>query len=168
MQNNLPIKRIGVYPGTFDPITSGHMDIIRTALKLVDHLIIAVSESKSKGPIFTVEERVDMVQHTIKDLPNAEAVTVEGFQGLLVDFAKARQAAILIRGLRAVSDFEYEFQMSCMNSRLAPGIETIFLPASEHTHFIASRFVKEIARLDGDITDMVSPYVLTKLQQKFI
>lgn len=159
--------RIGVYPGTFDPITSGHMDLIRRSLHLVDHLIVAVSSSKSKNPTFTLDERVDMVKKTIDGIDGADRIRVEGFTGLLVDFAKHHNATILVRGLRAVSDFEYEFQMSCMNSRLAPGIETIFLPASEKTHFIASRFIKEISRLDGDVSGMVSDYVREQLDKKF-
>lgn len=161
-----PKGRTGVYPGTFDPITNGHMDLIKRSLHLVDHLIIAVSSSESKKPLFSLDERVSMVKETISSIDSSERIQVEGFSGLLVDFAHEHNATVLIRGLRAVSDFEYEFQMSCMNSRLAPGIETIFLPASENTHFIASRFIKEISRLNGDISTMASSHVQAQLEEK--
>lgn len=159
-------KHIGVYPGTFDPITTGHMDIIKRALKIVDKLVIAVAVDTSKTPIFSLEERVDMVRKDVSELDNAENVEVLGFEGLLVDFAKSNNAALIIRGLRAVSDFEYEFQMSGMNTKLNPEIQTVFLPASESTHFIASRFVKEVVRLGGDVNDFVSKNVKSCLLEK--
>lgn len=159
----MPASRIGVYPGTFDPITLGHIDVIKRALKIVDKLIIAVAVDTAKTPIFSLEERVEMVRADVTPLANGVEIEVLGFEGLLVNFAKDNNASIIIRGLRAVSDFEYEFQMSGMNTKLDPDIQTVFLPASEGTHFIASSFVKEIARLGGDVTDLVSPSVKNHL-----
>lgn len=159
------VKHIGIYPGTFDPITLGHMDIIKKALKIVDELIIAVASHPGKGPIFSVDERVEMIKEDIKNLKGK--IKVIGFEGLLVECARENNAYIIIRGLRAVSDFEYEFQMSGMNTRMNPELQTIFLPASESTHFVASRFVKEIARLGGDVTEFVSKNVAKKLKKYF-
>ena len=153
--------RTAVYPGTFDPITLGHIDIIKRAVKIVDKLIIAVAVDTAKTPIFSLEERVRMVKDDIKEFD--EKIEVVGFEGLLVNFAKENKAGVIIRGLRAVSDFEYEFQMSGMNSKMNPDIQTVFLPASESTHFIASRFVKEIVRLGGDVDELVSGNVKSKL-----
>lgn len=155
-------QRVGVYAGTFDPITNGHMDIItRAATHMVDKLIVAVARNPGKGPIFTVEERVAMVED---ELEASEAVKgidvdVEPFESLLTDFAESRGASMLIRGLRAVSDFEYEFQMASMNSYLKPDIETAFLMASDRNQFISSRLVKEICFLNGEIQQFVSPRV---------
>lgn len=159
------MNKTGIYPGTFDPITVGHADIIERGLKLVDRLIIAVAEDIPKTPIFTPKERVALVEKEIAKLPKNDASRIEviAFQGLLVDFAKKHKACTIIRGLRAISDFEYEFQMACMNTRLRPDIQTVFLPASEDTHFISSRFVKEIARLGGDISSFVSKDAAKKL-----
>lgn len=157
--------RIAIYAGTFDPITTGHMDIIRRALNVVDTLVIGVAEDTGKAPIFSVEERASMVRQDVAGLNGR--ISVQPFAGLLVDFAREQGAAILIRGLRAISDYEYEFQMACMNNRLAPDIETVFLTASENTHFISSRFVKQIARLGGDISTLVSPAVATRLGDYF-
>ena len=170
----MPKKLIAVYPGTFDPITSGHVDIIRRALKIVDKLIIAVAANSTKTPLFSLEERTQMVESEVEILTaqgllesqNSEAKIV-GFEGLLVNFAKENGASTIIRGLRAVSDFEYEFQMSGMNSKLDPEIETIFLPASESTHFVASSFVKQIAKLNGNIDGLVSQNVKNRLVEKF-
>ncbi len=149
-------RRIGVYAGTFDPITHGHIDIIRRCLSVVDELIIGVALDTGKNPIFTVEERTELVQHEIGHLSDDPTrLKVYGFSGLLVNFARAHQASLLFRGLRAVADYEYEFQMACMNSKLAPELETLFLPASESTHFVASRFVKQICKLGGDISQFV-------------
>lgn len=153
--------KIGIYPGTFDPIHNGHLDILKRSVKIVDKLIVGVSENISKKPIFSVKERCEMVQDYAKSL-NIE-IEIKPFSGLLVDFAKENNATLLIRGLRAVSDFEYEFQMSVMNSRLGNNIETIFLPASESTQFISSRLVKEIARLKGDISSFVSPTIARRI-----
>lgn len=158
--------KIAIYPGTFDPITFGHLDIIRRASEIVDHLVIAVAKDTAKNPLFTVDERVELVREAAKDFGGETKISVEQFEGLLVDFAAKKGARLIIRGLRAVSDFEYEFQMFGMNSKLNPNIQTIFLPASENNHFIASKFVKEVARLGGDVTKFVSTDVVNKLLHK--
>ncbi len=162
------MKRIGVYPGTFDPITNGHMDIIERALNIVDHLVIAVARNAGKGPLFSTDERVQTVEDEISGLVAAGyKVEVRPFDTLLMDFAGSVGASMLIRGLRAVSDFEYEFQMAGMNRRLNPKIETVFLMASEGVQFISSRFVKEIGSLGGDISSFVSPGVAGRLATRF-
>jgi pantetheine-phosphate adenylyltransferase len=150
--------RIGLYPGTFDPITLGHSDIIRRGAKLVDRLIVGVTTNPSKDPMFTPEERLDMVRAEVSRLGIAN-VEVEGFNALLVKWAQKKSATVLIRGLRAVADFEYEFQMAGMNQQLDPGIETVFLMADVSLQPIASRLVKEIALFGGDISRFVSPEV---------
>lgn len=161
-------QRIGIYPGTFDPITKGHMDIIQRALRVVDKLIVGVALDTGKAPIFNIEMRSRLVNEDLK-LLGADAARVEahGFSGLLVNFAREHKASLLIRGLRAVSDYEYEFQMACLNARLAPEMETIFLTADESMHYISSRFIKQIARLGGDVSDFVSPNVARALKQHF-
>lgn len=157
-----------IYPGTFDPITFGHLDIIKRAAKIFDNLIIAVAEDTSKSPIFSLKERIDLVQKDIEGIKVAKKkIVVKSFKGLLVDFAKAEKAQVIIRGMRAVSDFEYEFQLAYMNYKLSPTIETIFLPASENGHFISSRFVKEVARLKGNLKGFVSQAVEKKLKEKY-
>jgi pantetheine-phosphate adenylyltransferase len=163
------MMRTGVYPGTFDPITVGHADIIKRGLRVVDKLIIAVALDSGKSPIFELEERATLVRGDVELMLGADAkrVEVKTFSGLLVNFAADNGATLLIRGLRAVSDFEYEFQMACMNDRLNSNIETVFLTASEDTHFISSRFVKQIARLGGDISSFVSPNVAKHLKAHF-
>lgn len=158
--------KIAIYPGTFDPITFGHLDIIKRASEIVDHLIIAVAKDTAKNPLFTMSERVELVKNEVANLGSDTKISVEQFEGLLVDFAARKNARLIIRGLRAVSDFEYEFQMFGMNSKLNPAIQTIFLPASENNHFIASKFVKEVARLGGDVTKFVSLDVVKKLKTK--
>jgi pantetheine-phosphate adenylyltransferase len=166
MANN----RVGVYPGTFDPITNGHLDIIRRASRLVDRLIVGVSINAGKGPLFTLDERVSLVREELAESENGlngTNVEILPFDNLLVNFAESVGASFIIRGLRAVSDFEYEFQMAGMNARLDPGLETLFLMASERHQFISSRFVKEIGRLGGDIGQFVSPRVVARLQRKF-
>ena len=160
--------KIGVYPGTFDPITKGHVDRIERALMLVHDLVIAVIEdsSSNKNPIFTHDERVEMIKKDIKHLDESR-IKIVSFSGLLVDFARQHGATRIIRGLRAVSDFEYEMQMSFMNKRLANDIATVFLPASEETQFISSKMVKEIARLGGDVESFVSENVKKEVLLKF-
>lgn len=162
--------RTAIYPGTFDPITVGHLDIIKRALHVVDRLIIGVALDTGKEPIFPLELRGKLVRESIDGLGKAAAdrVEVRTFSGLLVNFAEESGANIIIRGIRAVSDYEYEFQMACMNARLKPDIETVFLTASEDTHFISSRFVKQIARLGGDISSFVSPNVMDALKKHFL
>lgn len=157
--------KTAIYPGTFDPITVGHMDIIKRAMHVADRLVIGVALDTGKDPIFELEARAKLVEGEIRALgKDAERVKVKSFSGLLVNFAEEMGAHIIIRGIRAVSDFEYEFQMACMNARLKPDIETVFLTASENTHFISSRFVKQIARLGGDISSFVSPNVASHLK----
>ncbi len=158
-------QRIAIYPGTFDPITKGHMDIIRRALSVCDKLIIAVADDIPKTPIFAADKRAEMVQTDLEHMGlGKQAVMAMPFSGLLVDFAKEQGATILIRGLRAVSDFEYEFQLANMNLRLSPDIQTVFLPASDTHQFLASSMVKEIARLGGDVSEFVSKNVAEELK----
>lgn len=160
--------RTGIYPGTFDPITYGHMDIIKRALSVVDELVIGVALDTNKAPMFDLEMRSRMVEGEIQALNgDSKRVKVKTFSGLLVNFAKEYKANVIIRGLRAVSDFEYEFQMAAINSKLAPELETVFLTASESTHFISSRFVKQIARLKGDVSGFVSDNVNQQMRAYF-
>jgi pantetheine-phosphate adenylyltransferase len=161
-------KRTGLYPGTFDPITNGHLDIIERAVKLVDHLVIGVAINEAKGPLFTLDERVEMVRHETARIAKKAGVTisVEPFDILLMHFAEKVGAQTIIRGLRAVSDFEYEFQMVGMNMQLNRDIETVFLMAGAEHQSIASRLVKEIASLGGDISHFTSPYVMKKVIQR--
>ena len=161
--------RIGIYPGTFDPLTNGHMDIISRATKVVDTLIVCVAEHTGKDTLFTLTERLNMIQEEVRNLDDAikTSVEVRPFKTLLMDFAENVEACVIIRGLRAVSDFEYEFQMAGMNTRLNNEIETIFLMASDRHQFIASRFVKEIGRLGGDVSHFVSSRVEQELIKRF-
>jgi len=161
-------SRVGVYPGTFDPLTAGHMDVILRALRVVDRLIIGVAVNAGKGPLFSVEERAQMVEAEVAALRNGDGsrIEVRAFDSLLIHFVAAVGGTLVIRGLRAVSDFEYEFQMAGMNSRLNPDIETVFLMASERHHFIASRLVKEVARYGGDISAFVTPAVRDRILAK--
>ncbi|MEL7445696.1 MAG: pantetheine-phosphate adenylyltransferase [Pseudomonadota bacterium] len=152
------IRRVGIYPGTFDPITLGHADIIRRGSKLVDHLIVGVTTNPSKNPMFATEERFAMVEREIQNLGLGN-VEVVGFNALLMKFAKAQDASVIIRGLRAVADFEYEYQMAGMNQQIDDEIETVFLMADVSLQPIASKLVKEIAVYGGDITPFVSPAV---------
>ncbi len=155
-------QRIGIYPGTFDPVTNGHMDIIRRAQNLVDHLIVAISVNAGKGPLFSIAERQRLLGEEIADPRHGLTpgrVEIRAFDNLLMHFVKEMGAQIIIRGLRAVSDFEYEFQMAGMNAHLDPKVETVFLMASERHQFISSRFVKEIGQLGGNVGDFVSPRV---------
>lgn len=156
--------RVGVYPGTFDPVTNGHLDIIGRAARLVDRLVVGVAINTGKSPMFGLDERVELVVAEVAPLAarTGTAIEVVGFECLLIDFARQHGAALIVRGLRAVSDFDYEFQMAGMNYRLDSGVETVFLMASERHQFISSRFVKEIARLGGDISSFVPPLVLER------
>ena len=162
-------ERIGVYPGTFDPITNGHTDIILRATKIVDRLVIGVARNIGKGPLFPFDERVEIVAEEISHLADPatrQRVEVKAFDNLLMHFAMEQGASIIVRGLRAVSDFEYEFQMAGMNNRLNPNVETVFLMANDKYQFIASRFVKEIAQLGGDVTPFVSARVAQHIARR--
>lgn len=156
--------RIGLYPGTFDPVTNGHTDIVKRALKLVDRLVIGVAQNDEKGPLFTTEERVEMLETEMAAFGGD--IVVRPFSTLLMHFAEEVQANVIVRGLRAVADFEYEFQMTAMNQRLNQNIETVFLMADPRHQAIASRLVKEIARLDGAIDSFVSPAVAARVRAK--
>ncbi len=159
---------VGVYPGTFDPITHGHSDIITRAAKVLDHLIIAVAANPGKGPLFNCDERVEMVRREVSEFGGYRAtIEVKPFDNLLVHLCQEVGATVLVRGLRAVSDFEYEFQMAAMNARQSKEIETVFFMASENHLFISSHFVKEIGRLGGDISSLVSKPVKNQLLARF-
>ena len=163
-----PEERVGLYPGTFDPVTNGHYDIIRRSAGLVDRLVVAVARNAGKGPLFSTGERVELVRNEIKPLTDTGLrIDVHAFDKLLMSYAEDIRASIIIRGLRAVSDFEYEFQMAGMNAKINPHIETVFLMASDRVQFISSRFVKEIGRLGGDIRHFVSATVAERLNHRF-
>jgi len=157
------MTRIAVYPGSFDPVTKGHADLIRRSLAFSDRVVVAVAVNVSKQPLFTLEERVALIRETV-ELPSVE---VRSFDGLLVDFAKAVGASMLIRGLRAVSDFEYEFQMALMNRTLAPALETVFLVPAFDLTYLSSSLVREVARFGGDVSALVDPVVQHALKAKF-
>lgn len=162
-----PKRRIGVYPGTFDPITKGHLHIIKRASKQVDKLIVGVAANSRKAPLFTSEERVRMVQHDINNMHEKYCeIEVRPFSNLLIHFAEDMHAHCIFRGLRAVSDFEFEFQMTGMNARLAPDIETVFLMAADKWQFVSSSFVKEICGLGGDVGEVVTPATEALLKLK--
>jgi pantetheine-phosphate adenylyltransferase len=158
------MQRIGIYPGSFDPIHKGHIDIINRATKLVDKLFIAVADSPHKNPMFNLDERREMIE---QEFPKETGIEVIAFNNLLVDLADSLNAQILIRGLRAVSDFEYEFQMLGMNRQLNSNIETVFLMADAQRQSISSNFIKDIARLGGDISNFTNEFVSNKLKEKF-
>jgi pantetheine-phosphate adenylyltransferase len=160
-------NKIGIYPGTFDPLTYGHLDIIRRSLKIVDNLIIGIADNDNKKPLFSLDERKEIIQNDLKDLiSDNENVFIKNVKGLLTDFAKSNEATCIIRGLRAVSDFEYEFQMTGMNYQLNPQIETIFLMTSDQKSFISSNLVKEVHRLGGDVSSFVTNNTIKVLDEK--
>jgi pantetheine-phosphate adenylyltransferase len=165
-----PVKklRVGLYPGTFDPVTNGHLDVIARAARLLDKLVVGVAINTGKGPLFTLNERVEMVEAEIAGIAtdNGMVIEVMPFDTLLVAFARRVGASMIVRGLRAVSDYDYEVQMAGMNYRMAPDIETVFLMASERHQFIASRLVKEVAILGGDISSFVPPLTLERVLQR--
>jgi len=157
------MKRIAVYPGSFDPITKGHEDLIRRSLEFVDQLIVAVAVNVAKQPLFSLDERVALIKQAVPD----KRVEVQSFEGLLAEFATKVGASVIIRGLRAVSDFEYEFQMALMNRNLAPKIETVFLVPAFDLTFVSSSLVREVARFGGDVSPLVDPGVQKALKRKF-
>ncbi len=158
-----PPSVIALYPGSFDPITNGHLDLIQRGSRLFDKLIVSILRNDSKEPLFSVEERTEMLCEVVHVYPNVE---VDSFDGLLVDHAAAQSATVLLRGIRAISDYEYELQMALMNRRLSPGIETIFMMANEAYSFISSRLVKEVFGLGGNISGLVPPTVESRLQRR--
>ena len=153
-----------MYPGTFDPITRGHEDLLRRAVKLFDPVVVAIAESPRKAPLFSLDERVELAAEVLKDTPG---ITVCGYNGLTVDFAREHNLGVIIRGLRAVSDFEYEFQLATMNRRLTAAVETVFLTPTEHFTFVSSSLVREIAEYGGDVSPFVHPHVERELKGKF-
>jgi pantetheine-phosphate adenylyltransferase len=153
-----------VYPGTFDPITNGHLDIIGRGVRLFDRVVVALLENADKEPLLPLAERLDLARAVVAPFPS---VTVESFDGLLVDYARGRGAQAIVRGLRALSDFEYEFQMALMNRRLEPGVETVFMMPSEAYSYVSSRLVKEVVRLGGDVTGLVPPEVVEHLRARY-
>ena len=160
-------NKIGIYPGSFDPLTYGHLDIIRRSLKIVDNLIIGIADNDNKKPLLSLDERKEIIQNDLKDLiSDNENVFIKNVKGLLTDFAKSNEATCIIRGLRAVSDFEYEFQMTGMNYQLNPQIETIFLMTSDQKSFISSNLVKEVHRLGGDVSKFVTNNTIKLLDKK--
>ena len=156
-------SRVAIYPGSFDPLTNGHVDIIERGSRIFDSIIVAILSNAEKTPLFSEKERIEIIQEVFKDRPN---VKVETFKGLLVDYAKQKEAHVIVRGLRAVSDFEYEFQMALMNRHLEPGLETVFMMPAEQYTYISSRLIKEVFTLGGEISGLVPPVVEEKLRAK--
>ncbi len=154
---------VAIYPGTFDPVTCGHTDVCRRALKMFDHIVVGVADNPQKQPFFSLEERIEMLETVFSEDPQ---ITVRPFSGLLIDFAKDCDSSIIIRGLRAISDFEFEVQLAGMNRSLAPGIETVFLTAAEKFAFVSSSLVREIARLKGDVSEFIHPDIHQRLKEK--
>lgn len=157
------MQKLAIYPGSFDPITNGHLDVISRAAGMFDHVVVAVAHNVEKMPLFTTKQRVALVESAVKGIRN---VSVDGFSGLLVEYARQKKARVIVRGLRAVSDFEFEFQMALMNRRLEPRVETIFLMPKDEYTFISSRLVKEIAWLGGDVSNFVTADVQRALKEK--
>ena len=157
-------KRTAIYPGTFDPFTNGHLDLVRRGLRIFDHLIVAVAPSPKKNPLFTVDERLKLIRETLKDY---DRVSMEMFDGLLVDYVREKKGIAIIRGLRAVSDFEYELQLALMNRRLSSDIETVFMMPSEEYSYLTATIVKEISSLGGTVSGLVSPHVERALRKKY-
>ena len=156
---------IGIYPGSFDPITNGHLDLIERGSRLVDRLVVAILRNEEKRTLFTVDERIEMLREVTHNLPNVE---VDSFNGLLVDFASQMGATLILRGIRAISDYEYELQMALMNRRLAPHVETVFLLSGEAYSFLSSRLVKEVISLGGNISGLVPPTVEERLKRRVL
>jgi pantetheine-phosphate adenylyltransferase len=156
---------VGIYPGSFDPLTYGHLDLIHRGSRIVDRLVVAVLRNEHKHPLFSLEERTEMLREVMHPFPNVE---IDSFDGLLVDYAKAKGAGVLLRGIRAISDYEYELQMALMNRRLAPQIETVFLMAGEAYSFISSRLVKEVIKLGGNVSGLVPPSVEERLRARLL
>jgi len=156
-------SRVAIYPGSFDPLTLGHVDIIERGSALFDSIVVAVLRNVDKSPLFTVDERLEMIRHTFRERGNVEA---DSFSGLLVDYASSRKATTIVRGIRAISDFEYEFQMALMNRRLAPGIETVFMMPAEEYSYVSSKLVKEVASLGGSVSGLVPEDVEKKLLER--
>ena len=154
-----------IYPGSFDPLTFGHIDIIERSVRLFDEVIVAILTNPQKAPLFTVEERIEIMRNILQ--PQFPAVEIDVFHGLLVDYATQKKAQVIVRGIRAVTDFEYEFQMALMNRRLAPGIETVFMMPAENYSYLSSRLVKEIAELGGNVSGLVPVSVEQRLKQRF-
>ena len=158
----MPLLKV-IYPGTFDPFTRGHEDLVRRAARLFDHVIVGIADSESKNPFFTTGERIEMTREVLAPFPNVE---VEGFSTLLMDFVHAKQARVVLRGLRAISDFEYEFQMATMNRNLYPEVETLFLTPAEQYTFISSTIVREVAKFGGNVASFVHPIIEARMKAK--
>lgn len=157
-------ERVALYPGSFDPLTNGHLDILSRARRLADRVVVAILQNDTKTPLFSIEERIEMIREIVGDDPSTP---IQSFRGLLVDFAQEKGATLIVRGLRAVSDYEYELQMALMNRRLAPGVDTVFLMAKEEYSYVSSRLVKEVARLGADVRGLVPELVRARLHGKF-
>ena len=156
-------QRVAIYPGSFDPLTNGHVDIIERGSRIFDSIVVAILANVEKTPLFSEKERIEIIREVFRDRPN---VKVETFKGLLVDYVKQKQAHVIVRGLRAVSDFEYEFQMALMNRHLEPGLETVFMMPAEQYTYISSRLIKEVFTLGGEVSGLVPPIVEQKLREK--
>lgn len=161
----MPEQKIAMYPGTFDPITLGHIDIIQRSSKLFDRVIVTLAKNTKKEPLFSIEERIEMITDAVRDMQNVE---VEEFDGLLINFARKRNVSVIVRGLRAISDFEYEFQMALMNRQMADEVTTVFLMPHEKFTYLNSTIIRDVAALGGDIKKFTTPFVARKLQEKFL